>query len=187
MNAETPETPETPPSTDPPARTSRLLLVGVAVVAAVALFWPRGESGPPLGPGGFLVDEAGRKASLVDQLGEATLVHFWATWCAPCQVELPKLVRFTEETAGSRLKVLFIAVADEPEAARRFLDAPSIPLYFDPIWEVARRFGTEALPETHLVVGGEVVRSFIGATEWDDPAIRAALQNWTASPTSATP
>jgi len=156
-------------------------------VALVALFWPRGERGAPAGPGGFVVDEAGRPVSVVNQLGAATLVHFWATWCPPCQAELPQIVRFAEETRGTRLKVLFVAVADEPEAARRFLDEPSIPLFFDPTWEVAHRFRTDALPETHLVVDGEIVRSFIGATAWNDPAVRQLFQNWTATPTSAIP
>lgn len=184
----TSETPEPTPPTPPPARSSRLLLLGIALVALVALFWPRGERATPKGPGGFLVDEAGRPASLVERLGEgATLVHFWATWCPPCQVELPELLRFAEETRESQLEVLFVAVADEPEVARRFLAAPSIPLYFDPTWEVAHRFGTHQLPETHLVVDGEVVRSFVGATAWNSPAVRQTFQNWTARPTSPTP
>ena len=35
---------------------------------------------------------------------------------------------------------------------------------------MANRYGTDKLPETYLVVRGEVVEKFVGATNWDDPA-----------------
>ena len=38
-----------------------------------------------------------------------------------------------------------------------------------------------------LVVDGEIVESFIGATRWSDPAVRAKIQKWIASPASASP
>jgi thioredoxin-like negative regulator of GroEL len=62
-----------------------------------------------------------------------------------------------------------------------------LPLLFDPSWDVAHRFGTEKLPETHVVVDGEVVDTLVGATDWADPAVSARIQKWTASPTSPSP
>jgi thioredoxin-like negative regulator of GroEL len=40
---------------------------------------------------------------------------------------------------------------------------------------VAKRYGTDKLPETYLVVGGEVVRKFVGQTDWDNPEVRALI------------
>ena len=59
-----------------------------------------------------------------------------------------------------------LAVSDEPQKAKKFLGSERFPLLFDPDWEVAHRFKTEKLPETHVVVQGKVVESFIGASEW---------------------
>ena len=39
----------------------------------------------------------------------------------------------------------------------------------------AKRDGTEKLPETYLVVGGEVVKKFVGQTDWDNPELRALI------------
>ena len=40
---------------------------------------------------------------------------------------------------------------------------------------MAHRYGTEKLPESYLVVRGRVVEKFAGATDWDDPQVRARL------------
>ena len=169
------------------ARWARPALLAVALLAVVALFWPHGDRAKSRRPAGFVIDEMGRPVPLARELRAATLVHFWATWCPPCITELPELLAFAHEAANDRFQVVFVAVGDDPKAARRFFGDAERPLYFDPSWEVANRFGTEKLPETHLVVGGEVVESFVGATSWSDPAVRAKLQKWTASPASAAP
>jgi len=166
-------------------RAPRIALVAAVAAAAIVLFWPRGKEAPD--SGGTLIDESGRPVALAGELAPVTLVHFWGTWCAPCRTELPELVRFARENSSERLRVLLIAVEDQPAEARRFLAADDLPLFFDPVWNVAHRFGTDALPETHLVVGGQVVRSFIGATPWTSAAVRQEIQKWTAMPASAAP
>ena len=40
---------------------------------------------------------------------------------------------------------------------------------------MAKRYGTDKLPETYLVVRGEVVKKFVGQTDWDDPALRELI------------
>ncbi len=169
-----------------PATAGAVFALAIAAVAA-ALFWPRTEGGKRLVPGGFLVDSAGRPQPLGRELKPVTLVHFWATWCAPCLTEIPALLEFGLEHRNERFGLVLIAVSDSPEAARRFVGGADFPLLFDPGWDVAHRFGTEKLPETHLVLGGEVVDSFVGATDWRDAAVRARVQKWTAAPPRAKP
>jgi len=180
--------PPDPPATSPGGPSGlRWLVVVVAVAALAAIFYPRGGTGRVRGPGGFLAAADGKPISLESRLAPVTLVHFWASWCPPCQAELPQIVRFARETDSAQFKVLFVAVADEPQTARSFFAADDLELFYDPTWDVAHRFGTDALPETHVVVGGKIVRSFVGAADWDDPGLRAELQKWTATPTSAAP
>ena len=181
----------TPARSAPPHAAGRALRFAAAAAVAAALlavFWPHSASRGSSPAGGFLIDEAQRPVALASvATGEATLVHFWASWCAPCQFELPELVAYARELDGTKLGVLFVAVGDEPAAARRFLGNHALPLFFDPAWEIAHRFGTGKLPETHLLVAGKVERSFIGATRWNDPDVRRSLQKWTATPASAAP
>ena len=138
-------------------------------------------------PGGYPIDATGRPQPLAREFREVTLVHFWATWCPPCLTEIPSLLAWAREVRSDRLAVVLVAVADEPGIAGRFVGSTDLPLLFDPSWDVAHRFGTEKLPETHVVVGGDVVETFVGATDWSDPAVRARIQKWAASPNSPSP
>jgi thiol-disulfide isomerase/thioredoxin len=194
-----PDNPPVPPSdsqaaapaspTPPPRRfgTAQALLLLLLAAAAAALFWPRDSAAPGLKPGGFTVDATGRPEPLARQFREVTLVHFWATWCPPCRTEIPSLLAWARQARSDRLAIVLVAVADDPAVAARFVGPTDLPLLYDPSWEVAHRFGTLQLPETHIVVGGRIVDSFIGATDWSDPAVRARVQKWTASPTRPTP
>lgn len=177
----------TEPAPTPEGRGIRWLVGLVALAAVAALFYPRGTAPREVRPGGFVLDGAGQPVRLADRIEGPTLVHFWATWCAPCRTELPELVRYARERGPGDPSVLFVAVGDDVDAARAFLAADDMTLLYDPAWEVAHRFRTDKLPETHLVVGGKVVRSYIGATRWDDAGVRREVQKWAASPTSAAP
>ena len=153
---------------------------GVGIVAALAIatvFWPRADpsSAEPKSEGGFVFDESGRPTPLGREMKPVTLVHFWATWCAPCIEELPRLMEFAAGVADDRFGLLLVAVADQPEAAKKFLGNERFPLFFDPEWEVAHRFGTQKLPETHVVVRGEVAESIIGASDWRTNDVRGRV------------
>lgn len=183
-----PATAEAPTPTPPPAGrvpVVRLLLPLVVLAALAALFWPRDRAAERV-PGGYPIDEAGRPSPLAGELAPVTLVHFWSTWCPPCRTEIPSLLDYAGDAAAGAPPLLLIAVADDPAAARAFIP-DGRPILFDPSWDVAHRFGTDALPETHVVVSGEVVDTFVGATDWSDPEVRARVQKWKATPPSASP
>ena len=52
--------------------------------------------------------------------GRPLLLNFWATWCAPCVVEMPLLDRFAQEQRPRGWQVLALAV-DQPDPVRRFI------------------------------------------------------------------
>jgi thiol-disulfide isomerase/thioredoxin len=154
---------------------AKLGLAALAVCALAALFWPKG-GGSIQEPGGSLYDSMGRSATIGSRLSPVTLVHFWATWCPPCIQEAPKLQRLSRDLSGhSDFTVLMVAVADSADHVRTFLGPGSEMVLFDPNWKAANRYGTDKLPETYLVVRGQVVRKFVGMTDWDDPALRAEI------------
>ena len=157
------------------SRQARWLVAGLAVAALAALFWPRGEDQGPTA-GGFLVDANGRPTPLAGQLAPVTLLHFWATWCPPCIDEVPAIDRLARDLSGEgEFKLLMVAVEDDQAQVARFAGAARDRVLYDPSWEVAHRFGTRQLPETYLLVDGKVARKFTGATDWDDPQVRALV------------
>ena len=177
--------PPVPPIPPPAAATSggtvaplgrpvKLALAAVALCAVAALVWPRGETAAP---GGFLLDAQGRPAPMGARLAPVTLLHFWATWCPPCIAETPAIQRLAADLSSHQdFAVLMVAVDDSVPRVQTFLGSRRADMVlFDPRWDVAHRYGTSQLPETYLVVSGRVVRKFVGATNWDDPAVRGEI------------
>jgi thiol-disulfide isomerase/thioredoxin len=155
---------------------AKLGLVALAVCALAALFWPRGEA-TFKEPGGFLYDATGRAATIGPRLAPVTLVHFWATWCPPCIQEIPALQRLARDFSGHEdFSVLMVAVSDSNSKVRAFLGSGADMVLFDPNWEVANRYGTDKLPETYLVVKGQVMRKFVGTTNWDSVPLRQEIE-----------
>jgi thiol-disulfide isomerase/thioredoxin len=160
----------------PLGKQAKFAVVALALVAVVALFWPRGD-GSFEAPGGFLVDAGGRPVTLGSRLAPVSLVHFWATWCPPCITEIPALKRLASDLRDeSSFDLLMIAVDNEVGDVEPFLGSLAAMALYDPSWEVAHRYGTRKLPETYLVVKGQVVEKWIGATDWDHPEVRERIR-----------
>lgn len=110
-----------------------------------------------------LADAAGNPVAAADFDGEAVLLNFWATWCAPCVEEMPMLSRLHDDFAGRGLQVVGIAV-DEPARARSFADGLGLdyPLLYGQgeAMLVGRRYGNASgmLPYSVLIDAGGVVR-----------------------------
>lgn len=154
---------------------ARIAMALLLLCALAALFWPRGD-GTFKEPGGFLYDAEGKATTLGPKLAPVSLVHFWATWCPPCRDEIPSLQRLARDYSTQEdFELVMVAVADEAEKAKVFLGDWGTMALYDPSWDVANRYGTEKLPETYLVVNGEVVKKFVGQTDWDNRDVRALI------------
>lgn len=63
---------------------------------------------PPL----ILDDLHGQRRKLYDWRGKVIMLNFWATWCGPCQIEIPYLQRYQAEYAKDGLQVIGIGLDD---------------------------------------------------------------------------
>src|SRR5690606_33435666 len=53
---------------------------------------------------------------------QTLVVHFWASWCGPCEKEFPTLIKLTEELVDNEsIKFLFVIVNDTPKEIDKFL------------------------------------------------------------------
>jgi cytochrome c biogenesis protein CcmG/thiol:disulfide interchange protein DsbE len=103
---------------------------GVAIVVAAALaLWPACtlDSDDPPGERAdldfVLKDMNGQDVRLASFLGRPLIVNFWATWCAPCKIEIPAFVELVDRYRAERLTVLGVSVDDKPEDLREFAAA----------------------------------------------------------------
>lgn len=57
----------------------------------------------------------GKQVRLSDFRGKAVLLNFWATWCAPCKIEMPWFVDLQKQYATQGLQVIGVAMDDSGE------------------------------------------------------------------------
>lgn len=170
------------PAHSPLSLQARILVAAGVLLALVALFWPRAAGDRDV-PRTFANDRHGNRVQIGTLLPRVALVHYWATWCAPCVTEIPTLLAFERELAGREdFKTLYLAVADDPAKAEKFVSGAVGPVLFDAGWESAHKWGTRALPETWLVVDGRIHHRWEGAQDWADPAVRKLVLDALAAP-----
>jgi cytochrome c biogenesis protein CcmG/thiol:disulfide interchange protein DsbE len=86
-----------------------------------------------------------------DLEGAVTVVNFFASWCAPCRVEHPLLMRLARE---GRITLYGVAYKDRPEDSERFLAQLGDPyerIGVDRDGRVAIDFGVYGVPETYVL------------------------------------
>jgi thiol-disulfide isomerase/thioredoxin len=69
----------------------------------------------------------GKKVRLAGYRGKALLLNFWATWCEPCRVETPWLVKLEKKYGGKGLQVIGIDMDDDRTDVPRFVRQMGIP------------------------------------------------------------
>jgi len=69
-----------------------------------------------------LTSLTGDEVALEDFAGKVILLDFWATWCAPCKVEIPWFIDFYERYQAQGLQVVGVAVDDTAEVLQRYAD-----------------------------------------------------------------
>lgn len=122
-----------------------------------------------------LLTDPGRSVRLPQFAGRDLVVNFWASWCFPCQQEMPVLQRASVALQG---KVVFIGVDtnDSRSAALGFLRRVHVgyPTAFDPGGRMSGAFGLFGLPTTVFVSArGTVLGRHSG--QLDAAGLRAAL------------
>lgn len=166
----------------PPARRSLLLILPVlvfAVLAGVMFLRLRSGADPSALPSAMIgkpapafslpgVPNLAKDGAPVpglasdDLKGGVTVLNVFASWCAPCQVEHPMLMRLAREP-GIRL-VGIDYKEPTPAAGRKFLDQHGIPFAAvgaDADGRVAIDFGVYGVPETFIIGPDGVIRDKI--------------------------
>jgi peroxiredoxin len=112
----------------------------------------------------------GQVVRLDDLRGRPVLVNFWATWCKPCEDEMPAMERLYQSLRGDGFELLAVSVdvGDAEVAAFRDRLSLSFPILRDPDRREATRWQSLRFPESWLVdAEGRIAARFIGPRDWD--------------------
>jgi peroxiredoxin len=108
----------------------------------------------------------GQTVRLSDFRGRPVVVNFWATWCGPCEAEMPLLQKMhdTEKEAG--VVLLAVDVQEMPSIVQRYVERKKLtfPILLDQSGDVAAQYRVRAYPTTFFIDAEGVVRSWqVGA------------------------
>ncbi|WP_229954665.1 TlpA family protein disulfide reductase [Parasphingorhabdus litoris] len=138
-----------------------------------------GKRGEPMVDTPFK-DPDGNMVRLSDFIGKPVLVNIWATWCAPCVVEMPMLDKLAAREKN-RLKVLVVSQdiqgAEKVEPFFAKADFNELEAYTDQENGLSFGFGSGLMPTTVLYdAEGKEVWRVIGAMDWDGARAAALME-----------
>lgn len=174
------------PLADLPAATDAT--TAAATAAATGAGTAAGTAAPAAVAAGAMpaaVDGASR--SMADYRGQVMLLNIWATWCAPCRVEMPSIQALHEALGPRGLKVVAVSV-DQPGKAsdiRAFADEMGLTfdIVHDSLGAIEGAYRTTGVPMTFVVArDGTIRKKWLGPEDWNAAANRRLISALLAEP-----
>jgi cytochrome c biogenesis protein CcmG/thiol:disulfide interchange protein DsbE len=142
----------------------KVLLGGLALTAPLVAVLASGFGNSPQGVSNNLggrpapvfqmeVLGSGERVDLASLRGRVTVLNFWATWCQPCKIEHPHLLRAASSYGPRGVAFYGVLYSDDPDNAARFLEREghAFPVLHDPAQRVAIDYGVTGVPETFII------------------------------------
>lgn len=162
----------------------KILIIGSVIIAAAAVYLTFFKSGAN-------VSETANEASIrsADDVYISSLTNLegqpvamdkeklvflnvWATWCGPCNMEMPGIQKLYNKYKGHQ-KIAFYIISDEDaETVNPFIERKGYEL---PFYHFAGPYPSaldgNAIPRTYIIYKGKILAQEIGASQWDRPEI----------------
>ena len=132
----------------------------------------------PQAPDWQLSSQSGETISSKQFAGQATILHFWATWCPYCKVLQPKLVELTKKYQAQGVKLVAISFNEDEgalpqdELAARGYKFPTA-VNGD---EIAMLYGVKGTPTTFFINKNNQVIFKYTSSDTTDPRLELAVK-----------
>ena len=133
-----------------------------------------------LAPDFSLRNLKGNYESLDSFRGQVVVLNFWATWCAPCRVEMPSFEKLYRRYRSEGVAVLAVTLdKNAGPKIKSFVDEYelSFPILLDEEGEVERLYPSMTIPFTYVIDReGRVVARVDGAKNWESNETFEAIE-----------
>jgi thiol-disulfide isomerase/thioredoxin len=128
---------------------------------------------------------SGSPIKLSDYSGKVLLVNLWATWCGPCRLETPELVKLHKEYQARGVEMVGLSTENPDASAQRVVDfVKAFNVDYHVGWatpEVALTLmqGRDSIPQSFIITReGRILKRFIGfSPAATPPQLRQALED----------
>jgi peroxiredoxin len=123
----------------------------LAAVAIAATAFAADAGGPA--PAFTLSTLSGQQGALSQYKGQVVMVNFWATWCGPCQQEMPLLDQIYKKYKPAGFTLIGVNVdKDEPAVKELLARKPvSFPVLLDPANQVSKAYHLDEMPSSVII------------------------------------
>jgi peroxiredoxin len=152
-------------------RLTRMIILTSIVLAGLAIASCSSNSAPApaqplqegvLAPDFQLQSLDGQAISLSSLQGRPVLLNFWATWCGPCQVEMPYIQEVSEDKdwVDQGLVILGINIGEESSDVEKFMEDNSLffPVLLDTDATVAKAYNVRGIPTTFFIDKNGIIK-----------------------------
>src|ERR1700684_4543392 len=126
-------------------------VMAAIVVASTAFAASSDASGPA--PAFTLTALSGQQAALSQYKGQVIMVNFWATWCGPCQQEMPLLDQMYKKYKPAGFTLIGVNVDKEAPPVKELLARRpvSFPVLLDPANKVSKDYHVDEMPRSVII------------------------------------
>ena len=166
-----------------------LCVLLILILNAIPLLASAGRA-----PNLSLKDLEGKHQNLSALRGQIVVVNFWATWCGPCQEELPRLSLLAKEWTGKDVRVVAVSIDEAKDTAKIVPLLERLQIVPSTNFEIWTGSGADTLPDFglgNIVPGtvvidpeGNIVTRIMGEAKNED--LRTAV-DWLSGGRSGTP
>ncbi len=131
-----------------------LVELGTVAILVMAGTTPvSGGEANGLAPAFTLASLSGSQASLNQYKGQVVMVNFWATWCGPCQQEMPLLDQMYKKFKPTGFTLLGINVDKDVPTVKDLLARKPVafPILLDPTNQVSKAYHVNDMPSTVII------------------------------------
>lgn len=158
----------------------RLYLSSAMLCVGLGMACYTGSRPPHVGAAAkeFSVNDSDHLVSLNQFRGQVVVLNFWATWCPPCNQELPSIMDMQNRLRSRGVVVLGVSIDVDGDAYHHFLKERNVNFVTvrDPEQKVANMYGTSMWPESYIIDRqGVLRRKVVGPINWDSPEIMQFL------------